>query len=174
MPDSKPNIIFLLTDQQRWDALGCVDPVLQTPNLDRLAASGVRYEQAVCNAPMCVPSRCSMMQGLYASQCGVRSNGQSIRGAHDLMNTPFPEVLRQQGYRTMGFGKTHWYGGWFDNQPDPHGFEKIWQPRPSDSNLYPDDALCWDVDEPEAFAAWVEEQKTLPRGGENLHGLTTL
>ena len=58
---ARPNIIFLMTDQQRWDALGVVNPHVKTPNLDRLAEFGVRFSQAVCQAPLCVASRNSLM-----------------------------------------------------------------------------------------------------------------
>jgi arylsulfatase len=62
----RPNILFLQTDQHRWDALGCVNPKVKTPRLDALAAKGIRFEQAICNNPMCVPSRYSMMTGVYS------------------------------------------------------------------------------------------------------------
>lgn len=104
-----PNIIFLMTDQQRWDALGCSDPRVHTPNLDRLAKTGVHFRQAVCNVPMCMPSRYSMMLGLYPAQSGVRCNAQMIPNDESLPASPLPEILRQAGYQTAGFGKTHWY-----------------------------------------------------------------
>ena len=168
---SKPNIIFLMTDQQRWDALGCVDPLVQTPCLDRLASQGIRFEQAICNAPMCVPSRASMMQGLYACQTGVRNNGQSIQKDEHLKNMPFPEMLRRRGYKTLGFGKTHWHDGRGANVPSDKGMDEIWQPRPVDrTNSFPAKTIFWAEDEPEAWAAWQDEQKILPRGGESLEG----
>ena len=64
----RPNVIFLMDDQRRWDALGVVDGATKTPTLDGLATSGVRYDQAVCQAPMCIPSRNSMLLGLYPNQ----------------------------------------------------------------------------------------------------------
>ena len=109
--ESAPNIIFLMTDQQRWDALGCVDSVVQTPNLDRLADAGIRFNQAVCNNPMCVPSRYSMMTGLYSSQSGLRHNTQMCPTDADLPIPVLPELLHDLGYQTAGFGKTHWYIG---------------------------------------------------------------
>ncbi len=166
----RPHLIFLMTDQQRWDALGCENPVVQTPHLDKLAASGIRFNQAVCQAPMCVPSRYSMMQGLYPSQTGVRTNGQGTCHDSELVNTPLPEQLRQRGYQTWGFGKTHWYSGFFSNTPQHRGFERIWQARTQDSNQYTQDAVVWSDDEPEAHAAWQEEQKILPKGGESFEG----
>lgn len=52
----RPNIIFLMDDQRRWDALGCIDPAIKTPALDRLAKEGILFDQAVCQAPMCIPA----------------------------------------------------------------------------------------------------------------------
>lgn len=68
-----PTIVFLMTDQQRWDCLGVLNPHIKTPNLDRLARQGILFRQAVCQAPMCVPSRYAMMLGLYPSQLEVKS-----------------------------------------------------------------------------------------------------
>jgi arylsulfatase len=110
-PKKRPNILFLMTDQQRHDALGCVDPVIKTPNLDALAARGVRFSQAVCNVPMCVASRYSMMTGLYGFQNGVKHNTQMLARDEDLPAPVLAERLRDAGYQTAGIGKTHWYIG---------------------------------------------------------------
>ena len=166
----QPHIIFLMTDQQRWDDLGCMNPIVQTPCMDRLAAQGIRYDQATCQAPMCVPSRYSMMLGLYPSQIGVRNNGQSTNHDSELANIPLAEALRRRGYHTLGFGKTHWYDGRSANAPSDRGFDRIWQGRPDDKGLYPRKAVTWDKDEPEAYEAWKAEQKILPSGGESLEG----
>jgi arylsulfatase A-like enzyme len=103
----RPNIIFLMDDQRRWDALGCVDPAIKTPALDRLAKEGILFDQAVCQAPMCVPSRYSMMLGLYPHQAGILSNGPGLSDTQLPCDT-LPELLRKAGYQTAGFGKTHW------------------------------------------------------------------
>jgi arylsulfatase A-like enzyme len=103
----RPNIIFLMDDQRRWDALGRLDPTIKTPALDRLAKDGILFDQAVCQAPMCVPSRHSMMLGLYPHQLGILSNGPGLRD-EQLPCDPLPELLRKAGYQTAGFGKTHW------------------------------------------------------------------
>ena len=66
----KPNIIFFMDDQHRCDALGFIDSSVITPNLDSLARTGVFYRQAVCQAPMSVASRNSLMLGLYPNQIG--------------------------------------------------------------------------------------------------------
>jgi arylsulfatase A-like enzyme len=123
----KPNIILLQTDQHRWDALGCVNPVIKTPRLDALAARGVRFSQAICNNPMCVPSRYSMMTGLYSSQCGVRHNTQMCENDEQMPIATLAERLRAAGYATAGFGKTHWYCG----IPDEHNPAKVPHAKPS-------------------------------------------
>jgi len=116
-----PNIIFLMTDQQRWDAVGVLNSRIKTPNLDRLAKGGVIYRQPTCQAPMCIPSRNSLMFGLYPSQLGIRSNSSHSLGDSFLPFDPLPTLLRRAGYQTAGFGKTHW--GRTDDVPSTRGFE---------------------------------------------------
>ena len=118
---SATNVIFLMTDQQRWDALGRVNPIVNTPNLDRLAKSGVLFRSATCQSPICTPSRNSMMFGLYPSQLGVRSNFTRSIGDQYLPFEPLPSQLRNAGYQTAGFGKTHW--GPMKEVPSTRGFE---------------------------------------------------
>jgi len=103
----KPDIIFFMTDQQRWDAIGINNPQIKTPNLDRLAREGILYNQDTCQAPMCTPSRNLMMLGLYPSQLGIRSNGSHALGDSFLPCDPIPSMLQNAGYQTAGFGKTH-------------------------------------------------------------------
>lgn len=105
----KPNIVFLMTDQQRWDAIGYENPSVKTPNLDKLAQKGIRFRQSVCQDPLCVASRYSMMLGLYPFQMGVRHNQQMYLKDDDL---PMPVIAQRffnAGYDTAGIGKTHWY-----------------------------------------------------------------
>ena len=117
----RPDIIFFMTDQQRWDALGAVNPEVMTPTLDRLAGGGVRFSQAVCQAPMCVPSRISMMTGRYPSDLGLGDNDDPTPADDQLPVPPLPEMLRRAGYATAGFGKTHW--GRCGSLPGTRGFE---------------------------------------------------
>ncbi|MBN1673626.1 MAG: sulfatase-like hydrolase/transferase [Kiritimatiellae bacterium] len=109
MPSRKPNIVFLQSDQYRHDALGRVRPWMLTPNLDALARRGILFRQATCTVPMCIPSRYSMMLGLYGSQSGVRHNSQMIPTDTELPVPTLAQRLQALGYRTGGFGKTHWY-----------------------------------------------------------------
>lgn len=104
----RPNVLFLVTDQQSWNALGILNPAVKTPHLDRLARRGILFDQAVCQSPMCIPSRYSMTTGLYCSQIGVRNNAQTIQDSRDL---PYPTIFQRfadAGYHTIGAGKTHW------------------------------------------------------------------
>ena len=69
--EHRPNILFLFSDQHRADALGCAGhPVVQTPNLDRLAGEGVRFENAYCATPLCSPSRISLATGRFPHNSG--------------------------------------------------------------------------------------------------------
>ena len=119
----RPNIIFLMTDQQRWDCIGKFNEHIKTPTLDRLADEGIVFSQAVCQAPMCVPSRSSMMFGLYPSQLGVRTNHGGLYNEDKLPALPLAELLRREGYQTAGFGKTHWNHGLRNTNPPTRGFE---------------------------------------------------
>ena len=74
-----PNLIFFFTDQQRWDTLGCYgQPLAVTPNLDRLAADGVRFEYAFTPQPVCGPARACLQTGRYATETGCYVNGIAL------------------------------------------------------------------------------------------------
>ena len=105
--DQRPNIIFLMDDQHRWNALGVLNKEVITPNIDKLANEGVHFTQAVCQAPMCVPSRNSMMLGLYPNQIGILRNEPGLPD-DKLPNLTLPQALKNAGYETAGFGKAHW------------------------------------------------------------------
>jgi arylsulfatase len=102
--DGRPNILFLMTDQQRWDALGCVGGWVRTPALDRLADEGVRFSNAYTNSPVCVPARASLATGRYPHNTGVWKNE-----AYTLArNSPtWMRSVRDAGYSTSVFGKIH-------------------------------------------------------------------
>ena len=100
------NILFIFADQHRHDVMGCAGhPIVQTPNLDGLAAEGVRFEQAWCQSPICQPSRASIITGKYAHELGVIHN----TGGFD---STWPTVMKQlqgAGYETATIGKTHYH-----------------------------------------------------------------
>lgn len=110
------HIVFLLSDQHNPNILGFAgDPYVKTPNLDRLAADGVVFDNCYCPSPLCVPSRASMMAALLPSETGVYNNFQSLR----TDKVTFAHCLSAAGYETVLCGRMHFIG------PDQrHGFEK--------------------------------------------------
>jgi N-acetylglucosamine-6-sulfatase len=104
----RPNILFILSDDHRWDALSHVGhPAARTPNLDRLAREGVLFENAFCTTSLCSPSRASFLTGMYAHTHGVRNNMTPWNNAH----VTFLEMLHGAGYETGYVGKWHMPGG---------------------------------------------------------------
>ena len=108
MSDIKsPNILWLCTDQQRADALGCYgNKFVRTPNIDRLASNGIRFTNAYCQSPVCAPSRASFLTGRYPRTCRVRQNGQDINGEEVLVT----RILNDAGYLGGLSGKLHLSG----------------------------------------------------------------
>ncbi len=99
-----PNILWVCTDQQRWDTLGCLgNPYVQTPVLDRLAAEGVLFEEAYCQSPVCSPSRASFMTGRLPRTARCRQNGQNIPEDEVLVT----KRLADAGYHCGLSGKLH-------------------------------------------------------------------
>ncbi|MFM9971479.1 MAG: sulfatase, partial [Burkholderiales bacterium] len=98
------NFLFIITDQQRADHLGCYgNPIVQTPHIDQLAKQGFRAERCYVGSPICQPNRASIMTGRMPSAHGVRHNGIEL----DFGQTTFVEVMREAGYRTALVGKSH-------------------------------------------------------------------
>jgi choline-sulfatase len=98
------NLLLLMTDQQRWDALGCTGGWVETPNIDRVAAEGVRFARTYTNSPACVPARVSLAIGRYPHNHGVWRNKQYTLPAD---RATWMRAIRNAGYRTSVFGKTH-------------------------------------------------------------------
>ena len=99
-----PNIVFLLTDDQRWDMVGCMgNTIIQTPNMDRLAEEGVLFTRHHVTTSLCAPSRASTFTGLYARCHGIHEFRTSL--SDDQFDASYPELLRQAGYRTGFIGK---------------------------------------------------------------------
>lgn len=113
----QPNVVFIITDDQRWDALGFAgNPHLKTPNIDKLASEGVHFKNYFCTTSLCSPSRASILSGLYASKHGVVNNFTEYPA-----NLPsFPSVLQSIGYETAYIGK--WHMGEGNDEPRP-GFD---------------------------------------------------
>ena len=108
----RPNLLIILTDDQRWDSLGIVQaeqgerarfPWLKTPNLDRLAQSGVRFRNAFSVFSLCSPSRASFLTGQYGNHNGVLNNNTEF----PAKNATYATLLRDAGYVTGYVGKWH-------------------------------------------------------------------
>jgi choline-sulfatase len=107
-PD-RQNVLLILSDDLA-NLLGCYgDPIAKTPNLDKLAARGVRFDRAYCAYPLCGPSRNSFMTGLYPNSTGILTNSQIFR--QSIPNqVSMPQAFRQQGYFAARIGKLYHYG----------------------------------------------------------------
>lgn len=106
--DSRPNILFIFTDQQSFNMMSCTgNPYLKTPAMDSLAVSGMRFERAYCTNPICVPSRFSLMTGRLPSEIGLRNNDA------DKNATEIPQYIKEKGlgwlFRNNGYDAV--YGG---------------------------------------------------------------
>lgn len=102
--ENRPNIIFIVTDDQRWDALGFAgNSIIQTPEMDRLALEGIYFENAFVTTPICAASRASILMGLYERTHGYTFGQGDIK--EPLMAQSYPVELRKAGYHTGFFGK---------------------------------------------------------------------
>lgn len=109
--DEKPNIIFILTDDQRFDALGYAgNELIHTPEMDKLAESGTYFKNAMVTTPICAASRASILTGRYERTHKYTFQTGNIRA--EYMTTSYPRLLKEAGYRTGFFGK---YGVKYDS-----------------------------------------------------------
>ncbi|MEQ9219123.1 MAG: family 78 glycoside hydrolase catalytic domain [Cyclobacteriaceae bacterium] len=100
----QPNIIFILTDDQRWDALGYVgNPLSLTPEMDKLASEGTYFKQAIVTTPICAASRASILTGTYERTHRYTFQTGDIKD--EFMQASYPLVLRDAGYYTGFYGK---------------------------------------------------------------------
>ena len=153
METKTPNILFIMADQMAGPALPCYGhPVVQAPNLTRMAQEGVVFDSAYCNSPLCAPSRASLVTGQLPSRIGAYDNAAEFPSSVPT----FGHYLRDMGYQTSLCGKMHFIG------PDQlHGFEERLT-----TDIYPAD-FGWtpDWEEPERRLSWYHNMLSIVQAG---------
>lgn len=147
LQQQQPNIVLIMTDQQRWDTLGCYgNDVIETVNLDALASEGTVFEHAYTPSPSCVPARASLLTGMDPWHTGILGMGAGQGPMETGFSHTLPGVLADAGYHTQGIGKMHFYpqrtlNGFHNTLLDESG-------RVEDRNFVSD------------YRAWFERNKT--------------
>lgn len=123
----KPNVIFILADDLGYGDLGCFgQKLIKTPNIDRLAAEGMRFTQAYCGATVCAPSRCSLMTGMHNGHAAIRGNHEiKPEGQYPMPadTVTVAHMLKQAGYKTGLIGKWGLGHPGSASTPDKMGFD---------------------------------------------------
>lgn len=132
-PGRRPNVLFILTDDQRWDMMSCAGhEVLHTPHMDRLAAEGTRFENAFVTNSLCAPARATCLTGRYSHSHDVFTNpgprAETMQVPGDIAT--FPELFQDAGYHTRLIGKWH-----LSNFRHPRGFDR-WVSIPGQGDYY--------------------------------------
>ena len=131
----KPNVLFLICDDLNCDLACYGHSLVQSPNIDRLAQTGVRFENAYCQYPLCGPSRASFMTGLYPDQTLVRRNAIYIR-EHVPNVVTLSQMFRKDGYMATRIGKIYHYGVprniGTSGHDDPDSWDYTFNPRGRD------------------------------------------
>ncbi|MGC9344688.1 MAG: sulfatase family protein, partial [Bacteroidales bacterium] len=105
--NNRPNIILLMSDDQGWGQVGYYNhPYLETPNLDAMAANGLRMDRFYAGAPVCSPTRASVLTGRANDRSAVYSHGEPMR----IQEKTIVQMLKENGYKTAHFGKWHLNG----------------------------------------------------------------
>ena len=120
-----PNVLFIFSDDHAYQAISAYDGRLnRTPNIDRLAREGVRFDNALVTNSICAPSRAVILTGKYSHLNGLLDNRQTFDGSQQTM----PKLMQKAGYQTAIFGKWHL-------KSDPTGFDR-WEVLPGQGNYY--------------------------------------
>jgi len=157
---ARPNVLFLICDDLNCDLGAYGHPQVKSPNIDRLAARGVRFDRAYCQYPLCGPSRASFMTGLYPDQTLIKRNGVYVREHLPRVNT-LSQMFRDAGYFATRIGKIYHYNVPLhigtSGHDDPYSWDYTINPRGRDRtdehtifSLVPGrfgGTLSWRVDE---------------------------
>lgn len=158
----KPNLLFVFSDQQSYDMLGCAgNPQIKTPNLDALAAQGIRFDHAVSNCPVCTPYRSMLLSGRHPLYNNCFDNDRRLLNEEEI-GKGIGHVLRDEGYKMGYVGKWHLYGGERNRPipegPDRHGFDDLFLSNNCHVNYHPDHCFYWTEDgEKVMFNQWETE-----------------
>ncbi len=136
----KPNILVLFTDMQRGDTINALgNPVIRTPNLDRLVAEGTAFTNCQTPSPTCVPARASMFSGVYPQRYSFFTKVNGPRIPNELLDEDksWPALLTGAGYNTHAIGKGHFVYG------QSHGFKSREQQEENCSKPEMDDYVAW-------------------------------
>ncbi len=150
MPDARPNILWICTDQQRWDTIHALGNAhIRTPNLDRLCAEGVAFTRAYCQSPICTPSRASFLTGQYPSTLHVNRNGNAFYPEGTGLIT---RTLADEGYDCGLAGKLHLSAaeGRVEVRPDDGYRLFLWSHHPGPEPYWPT--------EDHAYQRWLRDQ----------------
>lgn len=143
----RPNVLFLLTDDQRPDTIHALgNNVIDTPNLDKLVSRGVSFSRAVCSNPICTPSRAEILSGCNSFQNGVGDFGGKLKPELVL----WPRAMHDAGYRTGYVGKWHNNG-----RPSHHGFETAVGLFSGGGSKWYEEQTDWRGNKVTGYRAWI-------------------
>lgn len=160
VPSPKPNILFVMTDQQRFDSLRCNGGIVETPNLDALAARGISCDNAYSPCPVCVPARYTLMTGCDSPTTEWFSNTSAATHVDSRTGPYLARMLTNRGYRTWGIGKFH-TKPWDEDL----GFEHQWH---GEENHWTVEAY-----ERDDYVKWLRSQHPAFEHLEQVHGERT-
>jgi len=148
-----PNLVFVFSDQQSRDMLGCYgNQDIITPNLDRFATEGIKFEHCVSSSPVCTPFRGMLMSGQHPLYTGTISNDYPLLANNGKY---FGHVLRDAGYRTGYIGKWHLRGGDRDRPVEPglmrYGFDDTFLTNNCHVDFRPGKCFYWNNDDEKSF-----------------------
>ncbi len=151
MKDQRPNILFIMSDDHAAHAMSCYGSrINETPQIDRIAKEGIRFNNCFCTNSICAPSRAAILSGTYNHVNGVKALGDEFDGRQ----ATFPKLLQQHGYQTAIIGKWHLgHGG----HADPTGFD-YWSVLPGQGEYY--DPVFIEMGEKKQFKGYVTDLTT--------------